>query len=284
MMTKNEYVILEIFWDRQLVKDNNTGQEYEIFRGKDYDPDWIYLGHGYSKDKKRIYYYDDEDKSIKKLIKNIDVETFDFIEANESDSTLYFKDKNNVYIRSYMCGFEMLKDANPKYFKIIDIDEGYSSSKNIDYWYDSKLPYSFSKLVPINETYQRVEHNIYMGHLNKLDCDVSTFEIVNPRVSTVAKDKNSVFFKNTKIPKANPKTFHFLDECIGSNSLYYRGCDRYFYAVDDQNAYFVDSLFHVKIIKTLDVKNFTFEVIDEVGYGKDSDGNLYNGDKIVKLK
>ncbi len=43
-----DWIILAIYWDRHLVRDKN-GKEFEILREKDYDEDWISLGHGFSK-------------------------------------------------------------------------------------------------------------------------------------------------------------------------------------------------------------------------------------------
>lgn len=263
----DELIILDIFWDRQLVRDK-SGREFEIFRGKDYDTDWINLGHGYSKNNDWIYFY--MNTCFEQHLKKIDIASFVLIEANEAENTVYFKDKNAVYLKSYMCGFEILPEANPNNFRIIDIDNGYATSGESDYWYDSKLPYSLSEMTSINGCYQRVGDAIYYGHTVRMTCDVDTFEQVHPKVDTLFKDKDHLYFKSDIVEGANPATFQFLEECIGENSPYYLECDIHFYAKDDQYAYFVNKPFGIKVIKTKDLENFKFEVIDGIGYGRDS--------------
>ncbi|SHJ71165.1 DKNYY domain-containing protein [Pseudozobellia thermophila] len=263
----DDLIILDIFWDRQLVKDK-SGKEFEIFRGKDYDHDWVNLGHGYSKNKDCIYYY--LNTCFEKYLNKIDIDSFSVIEANEAENTTYFKDKNAVYLESYMCGSTILPDASPNNFKILDIENGYSTSGEIDYWYESKLPYSLSEMTPINECYQRVGDAIYYGHTVRMTCDVDTFEQVHPKVDTLFKDKDHLYFKSEIVEGANPATFQFLEECIGEDAPYYLECDIHYYAKDDQYAYFVNEPFGIKVIKTRDLENFRFEVIDEIGYGRDS--------------
>ena len=270
----NDLIILDLFWDRQLVKDK-SGKEFEIFRGKDYDHEWVNLGYGFSKDNNCIYYYDDT--CFEQYLNKIDIASFSLIEANEAENTIYFKDKNAVYLKSYMCGFTILPEASPNNFRIIDIDNGYSTSGEFDYWYESKLPYALSEMTPINESYQRVGDSIFFAHTIKMTCDVNTFEQVHPKVATVFKDKGNLYFKNEIVEGANPATFHFLEDCIGNNSPYYLECDIHFYAKDDKQAYFVNEPFGIKIIKTKDLENFRFEVIDEIGYGRDSNYRYEKG-------
>ena len=263
----NNLLILDIFWDRQLVRDK-SGKEFEIFRGKDYDHDWAHLGHGYSKDNDWIYYYNDT--CFENQLNEIDITSFVLIEANELENTVYFKDKIAVYLKSYMCGFSTLPKANPNNFQILDLDKGYSTSGEFDYWYESKLPYILSEMTPINESYQRVDNSIFFAYTIKMACDVATFEQVHPKVTTVFKDKDHLYFKSKIVEGANPATFQFLEECISNDSLYYLECDIHFYAKDDKQAYFINEPFGIKIIKTRDLENFRFEVIDEIGYGRDS--------------
>lgn len=52
-----DLLILEVFWGRRLVRDR-LGKEFEIYRGKDYETDWVNLGHGYSKNEKGIFHWD----------------------------------------------------------------------------------------------------------------------------------------------------------------------------------------------------------------------------------
>ncbi|WP_299184970.1 DKNYY domain-containing protein [uncultured Aquimarina sp.] len=263
----NDIIIVDIFWNKRLVQDK-SGKEFEIFRGKDYDLDWQHLGSGYSKDSKRIYHWTKE--CFRKQLKGIDILSFELIQANESENTVYFKDKHAVYLDSYMSSCVVLEEADPEKFQIIDIDKGYASSGDIDYWYYAKLPYALTDLTRINRSYQKVRNSIYFGHTDKLICDVESFEIINHRVETVAKDNNHVYYKSEIIEGANPKTFQFLEECIRENSSYYLECDIHFYAKDDKYAYFINVPFGYKIIKTKDLANFRFVIKDEIGYGIDS--------------
>lgn len=262
-----DLLILESFWDRRRVKDK-LGKEFEILRGKDYDFEWQSLGYGYSKDLKGIYHWDKE--CFRKYKKDIDISSFELIDANKSENTFYFKDKAAVYLDSYMCSNSVIKNANPENFSILDIDKGYTSSGNIDFWYETELPYALSELVRINGSYQKVGDSIYFGHINKLSCDVESFKIINPKIETVAKDDNNVYFKSEIIEGANPETFHFLEQCVGEHSPYYLQCDIHFYAKDDKYAYFINSPFEFKIIKTKSLDDFTFIVRDDIGYGIDS--------------
>ncbi|MGV6860934.1 MAG: DKNYY domain-containing protein [Putridiphycobacter sp.] len=274
-----DLIILDIFWDRRLVQDK-TGKEFEIFRGKDYELDWVNLGHGYAKNNSGVYLRDTP--CFKPYHKQIDLTSFEMIQANKSENTFYFKDKHNVFIDSYMCPQAILKNADPSHFKIINIDKGYSTSNTNNYWYDSELPYKIAEIHPLNDSYQKVGNEIYFGHLNKLECDHETFQIIHEKVPTVARDKNHVFYKADIIEGADPETFHFLETCIGKNAPYYLENDIHFYAKDKQYAYFINVPFGYKIIKTKDLDNFDFVVHNNIGYGKDAH-YLYEKGKRKKL-
>lgn len=262
-----DLLILDIFWNKRLVKDS-SGNEFEIFRGKDYEKDWVNLGFGYSKNSKGVFLWDNE--CFKKYTKQIDLATFEMIEANSSENTFYFKDANSIYLDSYMTGQVKIDNAHPKNFQLIDIDKGYTTSNDRDFWYGTELPYRISNITPINESYQRVDDSIFFGHTHQLPCDTQTFEIINSKVSTVARDKNYVYFKSEIIEGACPKTFKFMEDCIADDSPQYLECDIHFYAKDEKFAYFINVPFGFKIIKTKDLSNFRFIVKDGTGYGIDS--------------
>ena len=271
---KNNLLIYDITWDRQFVRDE-TGKVFKLYRGKDYDTSWEKLEGKYGKDKKSITWLNK--KVFNKYYKIIDFATFEIIEHKELFTT-YFKDKNNVYVNSYMCVFDIIPNANPKTFKILDFEKGFSSSDGMDYWYKSILQYKLSDVQIINECYQKVKNEIYYDYLLKVNCDLKTFKIVHPKAITVAKDKNNVFFKGKIVEGANPKTFHFLEECIGKNAPYYLDRNIMFYAKDDKYAYFVSVPFLMKTIKTKDLENFRFEIVDEkYGCAFDSTYRYYNG-------
>lgn len=263
----DDLIIVESFWDKRLVRDNQ-GKEFEILRGSDYDVEWQRLGYGYSKDLKGVYLWDKE--CFRKYKKEIDISSLVLIQANKSENTFYFKDKNSVYIDSYMADQVIIEDANPDSFNLIDIDLGYSTSNGKDYWYDFELPYTLHDLVHINQSYQKVGNSIYFGHIQKVACDSETFEIINEKAPTVARDKNHVYFKSDIIEGANPQTFKFIEDCIADDSPHYLECDIHFYAKDDTFAYFINVPFGFKIIRTKDLNNFKFIVKDGIGYGIDS--------------
>ena len=194
--TKNsmteEFEILELEWDYRIVQDQ-SGNKKKLTRGVDYDKTWVKLGEGFAKRDSEITFYNE--RKFSKLYNIIDFETFELIQAYKT-STIYFKDKNHVYIDSYMNkDLTILEDANPNDFEILDIENGYSTSANIDYWYDVKIPFRLADAVFFDGgSYQKVGNQIYFAFVNLVDCDVATFEIVDTREhhKTVFKDKNHI--------------------------------------------------------------------------------------------
>ena len=278
MSMTEEYEILQIEWDYQIILDQ-SGNKKKLIRGIHYDKTWTKLGEGFAKRGKEITFYNE--KKFSKLYKTIDFETFELIESHKT-STNYFKDKNHVYIDSYMNrDFVILEDADPKDFKILNMNKGYATSGETDYWYGIKIPFRLTDAVFYDgDNYQKVGNQIYFSFLNQVDCDVATFEIVDKRehYKTVFKDKNHVYWRGKILEGANPKTFRFLENCI-NNALrpYYYNCDIHYYAKDDQCAYFVDSVNMIKKIKTKDLDGFDFKVVDDRGIAFDKNYEYYCG-------
>ena len=273
-----EFEILELEWDYRIVQDQ-SGNKKKLTRGVDYDKTWVKLGEGFAKRDSEITFYNE--RKFSKLYNIIDFETFELIQAYKT-STIYFKDKNHVYIDSYMNkDLTILEDANPNDFEILDIENGYSTSANIDYWYDVKIPFRLADAVFFDGgSYQKVGNQIYFAFVNLVDCDVATFEIVDTREhhKTVFKDKNHIYHKGKILEGANPKTFHFIENCINDELRpYYYNCDIHYYAKDDQYAYFVDSVNSIKIIKTKDVDGFDFKVVDSRGIAFDKNYEYHRG-------
>ena len=165
----------------------------------------------------------------------------------------------------------------------MDIENGYSTSANIDYWYGVKIPFRLADAVIFEGgIYQKVGNQVFFSFVNKLDCDADTFEIVDKREhhKTVFKDKNHIYHKGKILEGANPKTFHFIENCINDELRpYYYNCDIHYYAKDDQYAYFVDSVNSIKIIKTKDVDGFDFKVVDSRGIAFDKNYEYHRGVK-----
>ncbi len=246
------------------------------------------LGHGYKIiDNKFILCYESE--VFKKFYKTIDFETFEIITTNaeyDNDgfaSTIYFGDKNHVYIQSAFTSFSILENANPKDFKVIDIQKGYTFSNGNYYRHNDKMPFDLSKAKHLNDYHIRVEDQLYFGDVKRIEnVDLESFVIPYPeKVENLAKDKNHVFFKGKIVLEVNPDTFKVLEGCL--DGTYYLECDNTFYAKDDTYAYFIRTISdEVKVIKTKSLEDFHFKVIDERGYAFDKEYSYYMG-KRTKL-
>jgi len=279
-------IIVDMFWDRRIVQ-NDMGVQHEQIREKDYDFDWKKLGYGYAKREKTLYFYGEEcDYTFKRYYKAIDFDSFEILEVHEEKSrynpdeidvkTIYFKDKNNIYVTG-VHEFSMLEDVNVNSFKIIDLEKGFTTDGNHDFVFAQKLPYRFDDREEINTHYAKVNDSVYFGFLHKLNCDTDSFEIVHPEVSNVAKDKTHVFYKDQVIEGANPKTFHFLEACVNLNRAYAYDGDIDFYAKDDKQAYFISTPFMAKALKTKSLDHFRYEIIDKKGYAFDKSYKYYRG-------
>lgn len=240
------------------------------------------LGYGYKIiDNKFVLFYDSE--VFKKFYKIIDFETFQIKATNaetEDDyaSTIYFEDKNNIYLQSAFCSFCILENAIPADFKILDIKKGYTFSDGNYYRHSDIMPFSYSKAKYLNDYYAIADDKLYFGDTELVEnVDIKSFIIPHSElIGNLGMDKDYVFFKGKIIPNANPETFKILESCL--DGTYYLECDNAFYAKDDKQAYFVRTISdEVKIIKTKNVHDFHFKVIDERGYAFDKDYNYYMG-------
>lgn len=223
--------------------------------------------HFYVIDNQMILHFESE--VYRKFYAVIDFETFEIM---QSDGSIfhYFKDKNHVYLESYMNRFAILPDANPADFLILDFEKGMANSGDTDYLFDTKLPHRFSAYEPISGMYQKVEDKIYcFYHHQVVNADVETFEVPNPsEIDNVAKDKNHVYFRDQIVPEADAESFHFLQACFDAD--YYRERDHTYYAKDKNVAYYVDTIAKAfKVINTKNLANFNFKVVDELGYAFD---------------
>lgn len=240
------------------------------------------LGHGYKIiDNKFILFYESE--VFKKFYKTIDFETFAIKATNaetEDDfaSTIYFADKNHIYLQSAFCSFCVLEDAKPEDFKVLNSKKGYTFSNGNYYRHSDKMPFDFSKANYLNDYYAVVDDKLYFGDTVLVEnVDIDSFTIPNPElIGNLGKDKDHVFFKGKIVPDANPDTFKILETCL--DGTYYLECDNAFYAKDDKQAYFVRTISdEVKIIKTKSLDDFHFKVIDERGYAFDNQYSYYMG-------
>lgn len=245
------------------------------------------LGYGYKIiDNKFILFYESE--VFKKFYKTIDFQTFKIIATNaetEDDyaSTIYFADKNHIYLQSAFCSFCILEDAIPTDFKVINISKGYIFSNGNYYRHSDKIPFDFSKAKYLNDYYAVADNKLYFGDQILVEnADIDSFTVLNPElIGNLGMDKNHVFFKGKIIPDANPKSFKIIETCL--DGTYYLECDNAFYAKDDKQAYFVRTISdEVKTIKTKSLDDFHFKVINERGYAFDKEYSYYMG-KRTKL-
>lgn len=226
------------------------------------------LDHGFFIiDNKCILHFDKE--VYRKFYPVIDFASFGIIESNGS-TFHYFRDKNQVYIESYMNAFAVLPDADPVDFRILDFKSGKSTSNGNDYLFDQKLPHRFDDYQVLSRYYQFAAGAVYFNYFHAMhEADIQSFEVLQgEQVGNVAKDKDHVYFRDKIVDGADPGSFHFLEECFSGE--YYTECDHTYYAKDKNQAYYVDTIGKAfKVIKTKSADQFHFKVIDELGYAFD---------------
>ena len=107
---------------------------------------------------------------------------------------------------------------------------------------------------------------VYFNYYNvMLNADIQSFKVLESKVGNVSKDKKYVYFRDKIVEGVDAETFVFFRECFTGE--YYRECDHTFYAKDKNHIYYVDNIDKsFKIIKTKNVDQFCFKVIDELGY------------------
>lgn len=200
------------------------------------------------------------------------------VQSNGS-SINYLKDKNHVYLDSYMNQFTVLDGANPASFEILDVERGFAHSGGNDYIFDSKIPFVLADAIELSSFYQRIHDEIYFDYQKPLrNVDIDSFKIFHADMN-FAHDKDHFYFRDKVVPEIDIHTFHFLSACF--DEKYYQGQDHTWYAVDAKNAYFLNMTAEkIKVIKVKNPENFKFEVIEEEGYGVYGDTRYYFGKKI----
>jgi len=217
------------------------------------------LGHGFRLIDKSILYHDSE--TFTSLRKTIDYNSFKLIEAFE-DKTFYFKDKNHVYVSSYMCTPSVLENANPEIFKVINAAEGITYDRNNYYWYDKVLPYDYSKAEKYNEYYVRDGKKVFFMTKYVEDADADSFSIL---WQNIGKDDNNLFFKGKKEAEVDITTFKTVPGCFDSFHL---DQNHTYYASDQNNVYFVNTLSKgLKKLYKVKPTDFSVKIVDEKLYG-----------------
>lgn len=218
-------------------------------------------------DEKLILQYGSE--RFRKFYAQIDFVSFEIL-ANDADRTIYFRDQYNVYVDSYMCPFAVITDAAPQDFKIVDIENGLTSSNGQSYYFNEKLSYQFDDLKPLEGLYYRVKDQVYFSFDKPMrEADLDSFQVFTQLKHTnLAKDKKHVYFRDQIVEGVDVDSFAFLEDCFTSG--YYLEQDHTYYATDRNFAYYIDTIAkQVKVIKTKSLDAFHFKVIDKRGYAFD---------------
>ncbi|EDM36914.1 hypothetical protein PBAL39_18609 [Pedobacter sp. BAL39] len=262
---------------------SNGSHSYKIPSAVDL-AQWHPLSDSYSKDNDYLFRYGEV--ALEKQMKLIDLPSFEVVLEHPQMTLCYFKDKNRVYIDSYMCPFTILPDADPSTFELISSTPGFSRDHKRTYYYNQLLPYQWEEINILNNHYATANGIIYSGYHRPVpEADIETFEIPEPiRADNVAKDKNHVYFRDQIVEGIDPQSFHFLEGCTGPEHLNYYNSDIDLYAKDNHNAYFVKTIARAfKKIRSKSLEDFKFKVIDDQGYGYDQE-NLYHMGKKIRSK
>ena len=192
-------------------------------------------------------------KSIKP--KEMDMDTLEVVDLEESFAVFYLKDKNNVYFINYTAGeqksidnnieneddvendnddfviqIEKLAGADRDTFEIVSV---YGKDKNNLYFYNQKIKginTKTFKLVGSGEFVVKDDKGVYYfvnREMKKLqNADSNTFEEVSK--NEYYRDKNGVYYYDeyegtmTKLKGADPKTFEGISYTLGKdkNAIY----------------------------------------------------------------
>ena len=217
------------------------------------------LGYGFRLTGKSILYYDIE--TFTSLKKTIDYNSFELTEAFE-DKTFYFKDKNNVYVTSYMCTPSIIENAKPESFKIVNAARGIAYDGANYYWYNKVLPYDYSKAKWYNEYYVREGQKVFFITEYVEVADADSFSIV---WQNIGKDNNTLFFKGKIEAEVDIATFKMVPGCFDNFHL---DQSHTYYAFDQNNVYFVNTLSKgLKKLHKVKPPYFSVKIVDEKLYG-----------------
>jgi len=217
------------------------------------------LGHGFMLVNRSIYLYDSE--KFTSLKKTIDYDSFEMVEAFE-DKTFYFRDKNRVYVTSYMCNASVIEGAKPETFKVIHAEDGIGYDGNNYYWYNTCLPYDYSKSEKYNEYYLRAGDKVYFLTSIVEGADIKTFSII---WQNIARDRESLFFRGRNVPDVDVDTFKTVPGCFDAFHL---DQSHTYYAADRNNVYFVNTIGKaLKKLAGVKPSDFSVKIVDNKLYG-----------------
>jgi len=157
----------------------------------------VHLG----KDKNHVY----KDASI---IEHADPRTFEQVKE------YYWKDKSNVYLIQYGGTDCRIKNADPKSFKVLKDYNWSLDNNNVYYDFEKLKDVNPKTFIALNEKWGKDNRYYYYQNQRLDSLDYKTAEIViayfgdePARPSDYIKDAKNVYFQNTLVKDANPKTF-----------------------------------------------------------------------------
>ncbi len=229
------------------------------------------LGSGFTIAGKSIYYYSSE--TFTSLKKTIDHDSFELV-AYFEDKTFYFRDKNHVYISSYMCRASLIEGADPETFHVVDASEGIGHDGKTYYWYDQTLPYDYNKAEKYNDYYLREGKDVYFITEKVEGADADSFSII---WQNIGRDKDSLFFRGKKDPNVDVVTFKMVPGCFDEFHL---DQSHTYYAADQNHVYFVNTLSNeLKKLNRVKPIAFSVKIVDERLYGYHGDTVYFFGRK-----
>lgn len=160
------------------------------------------------KDDEHVY----KDASI---LENADPHTFTQV------TEYYWKDKNYVFLLQFGGHNCIIQNADPKTFKVLGEFHWAKDDQNIFHEFKTIDIADSEELEVINEDWGRSQSHYYCGHHRLDSIDYKSAEIVKAKFmddpeqySYYIKDDKSVFYQNTRVKGADPKTF--VADGIGS--------------------------------------------------------------------
>jgi len=203
----------------------------------------------YITDNKIKFVHYDYGGTIKKIETPIDADPKTFKPIPKWES-IYGKDENSVY-RRYL----KINKAEPKTFT--PLNENFSKdSKRVYYGSKCEVKGADNKtFTPINSYMAKDKFRVYK-YISKYDNSCTTALNIIPSTDTASfqllnrfysKDKNTVFYENTPIPKANPLNFKTSDE-------YYKKS----FGRDDKHVYYEGKIVPLADTDSFLVMNSTF--------------------------
>ncbi len=199
----------------------DTGDGYKIIQNIDFPSTQVLSTH-YLKDKNHVYFnksYGDD--AQQRILPGFDVNTFRVVQ-NSSNHEGYFVDKNGVYVDKSLgtlnADTSKIVDADRDTFMVLE-EYGMAKDKNHVYYGGKVVPNVDAPTFEVlNGTYFRDAYSIYSDQYSGFQplrgSDVCTFELIGYKKddwSGYAKDKNTVYYRDTPLEGSDPASFQVLE-------------------------------------------------------------------------